>query len=309
MEMEEPLPCLVGPTGIGKSEIAYAIAQKLGYEILSVDAFQIYMGLEVGTAQPSREWQKNVPHHLVGIRNPMESWNAGEFSREASSILKDKKRNGTGVILVGGSGFYLRALIEGISAAPSTNLELRAQILKKVENIGLAPAYEWLKTLDPGAAGKINLNDHYRICRALEKALNSDSILALIAAPRMNAVRFGIECPREQLDEVLKARCVTIWKNGILKEAEKLRSDNVPMEFSVWKASGYLEALDFIDKKISESEALEKMFRRTRQYAKRQWTWFRHQHKIKWFQRDMQKSLNSLINLLTSEIADLRSQN
>jgi tRNA dimethylallyltransferase len=309
MPLKVPWPCLVGPTGIGKSEIAYAIAQKLGYEILSADAFQIYKGLEVGTAQPPQEWQQKVSHHLVGIRNPRENWSAGEFAREAFSILKDKMRLGTGVILVGGSGFYLRALIEGIQAAPAMNLELRARVVEKVENIGLVAAHEWLKTLDPLAAGKIHPNDQYRISRALEKALSSPSSPILTQTPKVDVVLFGIDCPKKQLDEMLKARCVNIWKTGILTEAEKLRSDRIPFDFQVWKAIGYREALDFLDKKISETEALEKIFHRTRQYAKRQRTWFRHQHKIKWFKREKLNNLNMLIDQLASEMLALRGKN
>jgi len=305
MEIEPPFPCLVGPTGIGKSEIAYLIAQRLGYEILSADAFQIYKGVEIGTAQPSREWQQKVPHHLVGIRNPRESWNAGDFSREASRILNDKKSRGIGMLVVGGSGFYIRALLEGLPTAPAVDPELRAQIVKKVEIQGLAAAHDWLASVDPISAGKIHVNDQYRICRALERALSPISDLSTLAITGMNAVLLGIECPREQLDEILKKRCSTIWGNGILRETEKLRSEGVSLDFPVWKAIGYLEDLDFLNGKISESDASEKMFRRTRQYAKRQWTWFRHQHKIKWFRRNPCESLNTLIDSLTSNILAL----
>ena len=307
METEAFCPVLVGPTGVGKSEIAFELAKKLNLEILSADAFQVFKGLEVGTVQPHLDWQKQVHHHLVGIRNPMKSWNAGEFSREAFAIVEDKRKQGIVILVVGGSGFYLRSFIEGLPPATSIDPEFRHQIQEKVDFLGLANAHQWLKTMNPSSAEKIHVNDRYRVCRALEKALSPTPLSDTSFPPRLNVVLLGIECHRDQLDITLKKRCIEIWANGLLKEAKMLKESGVPLEFPVWKAIGYFEALDYLENRISESEALEKMYRRTRQYAKRQWTWFRHQHRIKWFQRDMREKPDAITDLLAFEIVSSRS--
>ncbi len=306
--MEAPWPCLVGPTGVGKSEIAYEIAKKLGYEILSCDAFQVYKELAVGTAQPPLEWQKMVPHHLVGTRNPRENWSAGDFAREADAILREKQKQGVGVILVGGSGFYLRALITGPPVGPLSNPALREKVQKRVETLGLEGAHGWLKTLDVGAADRIHVNDRQRICRALEKALTPKPTADSDEPAPVSAVLLGVECGRDQLDVLLMQRCRKMWKEGLLEEAKSLQSLGLPAQHSVWKAIGYLEALAFLNRELSEAEALEKMFRRTRQYAKRQWTWFRNQHEVQWFQKNPEEPPKSLIEQLALQISRLRRE-
>lgn len=277
------LPILVGPTGVGKSEVAFLLAQKLGAEIISADAFQVYKGLEIGTAQPSRVWQTKIPHHLTGIRDPNESWNAVEFARQASRILEEPKT----FLLVGGAGFYLRALVEGPPSGESPSSEVRQFIVDRVRELGNEGAWAWLKEKDPQAAQRLHPNDLKRICRALEKTFPSKPEPENYTPLGKDRVLFlGLERSRDKLDERLKARTRQMWSGGLLEETQSLMKAGLPTDHPVWAAIGYAEAEAFSKGEMTQEAALERIFRRTRQYAKRQWTWFRHQHDVQWFNMD-----------------------
>ncbi len=299
------LQILVGPTGVGKSEVAFLLAQKWEAEILSADAFQVYKGLEVGTAQPSRKWQKEIPHHLVGTRDPRKDWNAVEFAREASRILQEGQSQGKRFILVGGSGFYLRALVEGPPQGQAPRPEIRVWVLEKVRELGNVKAQAWLKERDPAAAQRLHPNDLHRICRALEKTYENGTGEAGYRPLGDSEVSFwGLERSRDRLDLVLKARVESMWKNGLLNEARRLSHLELPPDHPIWGAIGYAEALAFQNGDLLEREALERIFRRTRQYAKRQWTWFKHQHKVRWINLDdyenMGKAVNEIDKMMTA---------
>ena len=165
------IPILVGPTGVGKSEIAFSIAKKLGLEILSADAYQVYKGLAVGTAQPPLSWQKQVPHYLVGVRDPDLTWSAAEFAIEAKKIIENRNKSGKRILIVGGAGFYIKALVDGIPQFSNVDPDIRKMVKTKLGNLNPDEAYQWLKQIDPVASGRIHMNDSKRISRALEKAL------------------------------------------------------------------------------------------------------------------------------------------
>ena len=300
------LPILVGPTGVGKSEIAFLLAKRLGAEIISADAFQVYRGLEVGTAQPSKEWQREVPHHLVGCRDPRESWNAVEFARQAKKIIEGLITRKKPFLLVGGAGFYLRALVEGPPPGNSPVPEIRSMIVEKVRELGNEKALAWLRERDPERASKLHSNDLQRICRALEKTFES--------APAENpgyeplgsgkVLFLGLERSRDKLDGILKARAESIWRNGILDETRMLMGAGLPTDHPIWGAIGYAEALAFLKGEWGEPLALERIFRRTRQYAKRQWTWFKNQHEIPWMNLDDFVDLNLAAEELEKRIRE-----
>lgn len=295
---------MVGPTGVGKSEIAYLLAKKIGAEILSADAFQVYKGLEVGTAQPSKDWQKEVPHHLIGVRDPNESWNAVAFARQAKKILETAGRMGKRLILVGGSGFYIRALVEGPPQGEAPKPEVRAWVMEKVRELGNEKAHGWLQERDAAASKRLHPNDLQRICRALEKTFETDSKEAAYESLGDSNVLFlGLERSRDTLDTILRARVQAMWKNGFLAEALRLSEMKLPPGHPIWGAIGYSEALAFQKGALGEPEALERIFRRTRQYAKRQWTWFKHQHEVQWFNLDEFADTPALVDVLEKQIS------
>ncbi len=287
----------MGPTGVGKSEAAFLLAKRWKAEILSADAFQVYRGLEVGTAQPPKEWQKEIPHHLVGTRDPRKAWNAVEFAREASRVLQEGQNHGKRFILVGGSGFYLRALVEGPPQGKAPLPEVRAWVLAKVLKLGNEKAHAWLEERDPAAARRLHSNDLQRLCRALEKTYEKGSEDAGYRPLGDPVVLFlGLERSRDRLDLMLRARVESMWKNGLLEEAQRLSGRGLAPDHPIWGAIGYAEALAFQKGELREGEALERMFRRTRQYAKRQWTWFKHQHKVRWINLDDYENMGKAVD-------------
>ncbi len=279
------------------------MAGKLNAEILSVDAFQVYKGLEVGTAQPAKEWQKDVPHHLVGIRDPRQSWNAVEFAREARPIIEQAHRSGKKLILVGGAGFYIRALVEGPPPGKAPKPEIRTWVLERVRELGPEKAHNWLKERDSGAATRLHPNDTHRICRALEKTFEEAPSEAEGKPLGVSSVLFlGLERSRDKLDQILMARTQAIWEKGLLTEARGLSEMNLPPDHPIWGAIGYEEAVAFLKMELKEPDALERIYRRTRQYAKRQWTWFKHQHEVQWFNLDMYPNLDDVVGILAKKI-------
>ena len=299
------IPILVGPTGVGKSEIAYHLALKMGAEILSADAFQVYRGFPIGTAQPPRAWQEKVKHHLVGIRGPELSWSAVEFAQEAMTILKDRWAAGKKVIIIGGAGFYMKALVDGIPTGLAPTPEKRNEIFQKVTAMGNEKAHQWLNDIDSNAAQRIHPNDRQRICRALEKASLSQSRMEYEVLGKLNVIFLGLERSRENLDNLLIKRVSMMWQEGLLEEARKLGNMGLPPEHPIWGAIGYSEALAFLQGAVPKEEAMEKVFRRTRQYAKRQWTWFRHQHQVEWFDLDNFPHSAELIDILENKITSV----
>ncbi len=297
------LPILVGPTGVGKSEVGFALAKKLKSEILSADAFQVYKGMEIGTAQPSKEWQKEIPHHLVGTRDPRQSWSAVEFAREAKQIIDDTRQKGKNLVLIGGSGFYIRALVEGPPQGKAPQPEIRAWVMEKVREMGNEKAHDWLKERDRAAANRLHPNDLQRICRALERTYESGPEETDFKPMGNSSVLFlGLERSRDKLDALLKARTISVWNKGLLEEADCLREMSLPPDHPVWGAIGYAEALAFRRGELAEEDALERIFRRTRQYAKRQWTWFKHQHEVEWFNLDEFSDLTAVVDMLEKKL-------
>ncbi len=303
MTVFSKLPILVGPTGVGKSEIAFLLAKRLNAEIISADAFQVFRGLEVGTAQPLKEWQKEIPHHLIGTREPGENWNAVEFAREAKKILDDRAAQGKALILVGGAGFYIRALVKGPPPGVAPKPEIRALVLKRVQELGNDGALAWLKERDPSRGKRLHPNDIQRICRALEKTFEATQEKPGYAPLGEGKVLFwGLERSKDKLDTILKYRTKTMWHNGLLIETQKLMETGLPVDHPIWGAIGYSEAVLFLKNQLSEPQALERIFRRTRQYAKRQWTWFKNQHEVQWLNLDDFSDTPTVVDVLEKKI-------
>ena len=296
------IPVIVGPTGVGKSEVAYQLALRLKAEIISADAFQIFEGMEVGTAQPSKMLQKRIPHHLTGVRKPTQGWNAVEFARQARAILDEKTSQNVPVLIVGGAGFYLRALVSGPPEGESPDLHTREAVQSKIKEMGNLKAHQWLAERDPKAAARIHVNDTMRIGRALEKTFRPPSQGRTTSDYRPlgedKVLFIGLERSRDHLDKLLKTRLEAMWDKGLLEEAKSLMKLEPSGDSPIWGAIGYTEAAAFIRGELTRAEAIEKMFRRSRQYAKRQWTWFKHQHEVRWFNLDDHPSAEPLLDAL-----------
>jgi tRNA dimethylallyltransferase len=282
------IPALVGPTGIGKSEIAYHLALRLKAEILSADAFQIYRGMEIGTAQPPLAWRKSILHHLIGERSPDQPWNAVDFASRARSIIDEKINAEKKLIIVGGAGFYLKTLVDGAPMGAAPRPKTRQWVADQIDGPGRERAFSWLQERDPAVARRIHPNDLKRVRRALEKTYDRDLFSESFdpLGPE-NVLFLGLERSRENLIQLLRNRAEKIWDSGLIDETRQLIKLNLPSTHPIWAAIGYGEALEFMKGNMNKQEALERISIRSRQYAKRQYTWFRHQHEVHWVNLDL----------------------
>jgi tRNA dimethylallyltransferase len=298
---QSKVPILVGPTGVGKSEVAYRLALKLGFEIISADAFQVYQNMSVGTAQPALEFQKKVKHHLVGIRKPEESWNAVQFATHAKKIIDadiSKK-----FLIVGGAGFYIRALVDGPPAGGAPSPEVRAMVAEKALDLGPEKTHAWLASRDKSAAERLDIQDVRRVGRALEKTFETPTVQTNYEPLGSSKVLFiGLERSRDNLDQLLLQRTHAMWNGGLLEETKHLLGLRLPKDHPTLAAIGYAEASAYLGHKMSQEEALERIFRRTRQYAKRQWTWFKHQHDVDWLNMDDFSTMDAVVQKLAEKI-------
>ncbi|MBR2978779.1 MAG: tRNA (adenosine(37)-N6)-dimethylallyltransferase MiaA [Myxococcaceae bacterium] len=279
---------LVGPTASGKSALAMALAEETGAEIVSCDSQHVYRRLDIGTAKPTREDRRRVAHHLVDVRDPDEQLSAGEFARLADAAIADIQGRGRAVIVVGGTGLWLRALIFGMIEVPDAPAELRARLSGELEASGKAAMFERLRAIDPAAAERVDPGNAARVLRALELfELTGERPSDLwnrhaFSTPRHRARVFGLNPPREALYRRVDERAAHMFAGGILDEARRLDRDGLSQAAAVQRAIGYPQAMAHLKGEIPLDEAIARTAQATRRYAKRQWTWFRAQKNVEW---------------------------
>ena len=279
---------LVGATATGKSAVALAAAEACGAEIVNADALQVYRDLDIGTAKPSREERRRVPHHLVDILDPRERFSAGEFARRARAALAEIAARGRPAIVVGGSGLYLRALWAGLAAIPDVDESARRELEGRLRSEGLPILRRELLAVDPATAARIGRNDTQRILRALTVALSTGKPLSAWLtdaatenpAPKMR--RFGLTLPRAVLYDRIAARVQRMTDGGWLSEVRGLLTAGVTRDAPALQAIGYSDWIRYLDGETSSRETVDAIVRATRRYAKRQETWFRREPEIEW---------------------------
>jgi len=275
-----PLLLIAGPTGSGKTALAMRLARSLRGEIVSADSMQIYRGCDIGTAKPSIEEQRQVRHHLIDIREPVERYSAAEFAADANQSIREIRERGGTPIVCGGTGFYIRALLdpESLAAAPP-DAALREQLESDLLAQGAQCLWERLAGLAPDAAARVHPNDSYRLVRALEIAL-STSPAALVQGPgnttRHIPIAFCLDWPRESLYRRLDERVEAMFAGGFLEELGRLKREFGATAHALG-AVGYRQMLPVTEDASRLVECIELWKRETRRYAKRQVTWFRHQ--------------------------------
>lgn len=272
------IPILAGPTAVGKSSMAVELvraSRPVPVEILSADAFQVYRGMDIGTAKPSRRIREIVPHHLIDVKDPAEGFSAGEFQRMAWRVLEEARERGVAILVVGGSGLYLEALTKGFHTKTGPDEALRAERLSREMLL------ERLSDLDPEAAARMKDAPRRRIQRALEIVRKEGRPLSEIQSgarvrPPFSFELFLLDLPRPLLYERIDARVDEMFKQGFVEEVRCLREKGVTEEMPSQKAIGYREVHSFLEGRITEEEMLRLVKRNTRRYAKRQLTWFRN---------------------------------
>lgn len=281
-----PLLCILGPTAVGKTEIALRIALKIGAEIVSVDSRQVYKEMDIGTAKPTKEQIELVPHHLISCITPDKYFSSANYQRLADIVIQETQKKGKVPMLVGGSGMYFRAVVDGLFEGPEADKDIRQRLRQKAEELGINHLYDRLKNLDPKSADKIHPNDLMRIIRAIEVYEKSGKRISELQQewenpkPRYEFIAFGLDRPRNELYERINARVDQMIKDGLLDEARRLmKYDRNAISMNCF---GYKELFDHLEGKISLDSAIELIKQNTRRFAKRQLTWFRKDKRIIW---------------------------
>jgi tRNA dimethylallyltransferase len=283
---------ILGPTGVGKSSATLLMAKKLRAEIISADSMQIYRLMDIGTAKPSPEEMSSVRHRMIDIVDPWESYSAGKYIVEVNRIITGLHEKNILPLVVGGTGLYVKAMTRGIFEGPSADWDLRAGLVEQEAN-DPGILFRKLITYDPAAAARIEPNDLRRVIRALEVCMKGGSVISQLQAEHteklpFDFVKIGITRDRAELYSIINRRVDQMMKLGLLNEvknvlAEIRRHHNGPFsEISALQAIGYKELIRNIEGEISLDEAVELIKKVSRNYAKRQFTWFRKEEGIHW---------------------------
>lgn len=282
------LVAIVGPTAAGKTELAVWLGERLGAEIVSVDSRQVYRRLDVGTAKPDPATLARVRHHLLDLIEPEERLDAGRYAVLGRAAIAEVQRRGRVVLLCGGSGFYLRALTEGLFAGPPPDPGLRRELDAVLAERGPAALHAELARVDPEAARRLAPRDGPRIRRALEVIRSSGRPISAWQAEHRFADRpWRLRCwvlspPTEILDRRIEERARAMWQGGLLEETAALLAAGLPPALPSLQTIGYREAQAHLRGELPAAAAVAAMARATRQYAKRQRTWFRRLPEARW---------------------------
>ncbi len=282
--------CVVGPTATGKTKMGVALAKRFNGEVVSVDSMQIYRGMAVGTAAPTAEEMEGIPHHMVAVADPAESWSAARYVQAADLCVQDILRRGKLPVLVGGTGLYLDALIRGTDfAAGSQGTEIRQELQRRARNEGIETLLEELRRIDPIAAEKLHLRDEKRIIRALEvwqetgRTITEHDRLERQQPPKYDALYIGLDfIDRQDLRDRIDRRVDIMVEQGLLAEVKALLDSGLPRDATALQAIGYKQFLAVAEGTATTEEAIAEVKLRSRQYAKRQLTWLRRNPDIFW---------------------------
>ena len=280
--MKHLLVVVCGPTASGKTALAIRIAEEFGSEIISADSRQVYRELPVGSAAPTQEEILKVPHHLVGSISIHEHYNAGRFADDARKILDEMFLKNPVQVLAGGTGLYIKALVDGMDDLPEVPEEIRKRYMQRLEDEGLSVLQDELKQRDPEYAAEVDLANKARVLRALELIETTDTKYSELRKGSKREKPFDVvylmpALEREALYARINARAVVMLNGGWIEEAESLKEHR---ELKALQTLGYPEIFAMIDGKTTKNECLAQIQQATRRYAKRQLTWFRNQTEV-----------------------------
>jgi len=278
---------VVGPTAAGKTAMGAALALRLGGEVISADAFAVYRGLDIGTAKPDRELRRQIPHHLVDIADPAERYSAGMFLRDADAAIAAIRERGKMPVVVGGTHFYVRALLWGLFPEPPKDAALRRRLAAEWDERPEALRDE-LARLDADSARRIAPADRQRTLRALEVCLVSGRPMSVLwrehgrDAPRYRVRMLGLNPPRAELHARIATRVESMFAAGLVREVAGLLAEGLSQEVHALKAIGYRESCGVLRGEWTTADAVERSIAATRRLAKRQLTWLRGETGVEW---------------------------
>ncbi len=290
---------LVGPTASGKTAVAHCLAKAEGWDILSADSMLVYRGMDIGTAKPDRRERGEVRYAGIDLVTPAEMFSAGAFLERARDAVKRAREGGREMIVVGGTGLYIRCLTEGLDAAPAIQPAIRARAEALLAEKGVSALQEHLQRQDPARFEALKDKDNpRRLIRAIELAETSASRnRTWRVLPESRLV--GLAMDPAALAERIRTRALRMFENGLVEEAAQLREHWPELSRTALQAIGYAEAFQVLDGTLGREEALERVVTRTRQLAKRQMTWFRHQARVEWINVDAGDDVETVARRVT----------
>ncbi len=306
--MTSELICLLGPTAVGKTEIAIEVAQRLNAEIVSVDSRQIYRQMDIGTAKPTPEEQQAARHHLIDCVDISQPFSVADYQRLADTAITGIRNRGKRVLLVGGAGLYFRAVVDGLFEGPGADPARRERLAQEAAQHGVDVLHERLRACDPVAADRIHPNNIVRVIRALE-------VYELTGTPmsehqqqwqpekqRYPFIAFCLTMPRAHLYRRIEQRVDVMLANGLIAEVEALLAAGYSRDTVALQSFGYRELIAYLDRECTYVEAISQLKQNTRRFAKRQLTWFRKDTRLEWIDRE---STSDIVGYILEKIGDL----
>ncbi|WML56703.1 tRNA (adenosine(37)-N6)-dimethylallyltransferase MiaA [Neobacillus sp. PS2-9] len=303
MNAKQNVLVIIGPTAVGKTKLSIEMAKRYNGEIISGDSMQIYRGMDVGTAKITKEEMEYIPHHLIDIKEPFESFSVAEFQELVRAKIAEIDKKGKLPIIVGGTGLYIQSVIYDYQFSDVSGDEAyRLQLEERVKEVGNEALHEELKEIDPGSAAQIHPNNVRRVIRALEIYHLTGKTMQEYQSHQQpdllyNTAIVGLTMDRDQLYERINLRVDMMMDEGLLPEVKALYQQGL-RECQSIQAIGYKEIYEYLDGKVTLNEAVENLKQNSRRYAKRQLTWFRNKMKVEWF--DM-----SNVNNFSKKIAEI----
>ena len=280
---------ICGATATGKSDLAVALAEKLGGQIINADSMQLYKGMDIGTAKLSMEERKGIRHHLIDVLSVREEASVAQYQNDARNLIDQLLEQSIPAIVVGGTGLYIKSILDDLNF-PDTDPEVREKIARQAEELGVDVMHERLTRLDPAAAAAIPKENVRRVVRALEVIeLTGRPYTANL--PRVGSTKypdarqFGLVMERETLHERIDLRVEKMWDKGLVREVRDLMGEGLLEGRTAQAALGYAQIIKFAQGEMTEDEAKEETKRATRQYARRQETWFSRDERITWVKK------------------------
>ena len=305
--MAPRIVCVVGPTACGKTTLGVLLAKRYGGEVVSADSMQIYRGMTIGTAAPTAEEMDGVPHHMIAVADPAEQWSAARYAQAAIPIVDDILKRGKLPILVGGTGLWLDAVVQGREFAPgqaggAVRREREAQLAAE----GMEALLQELRRVDPESAARLHPADTKRILRALEvyretgETITAHDERTRSLPPRYDAVWLGLRfADREDMKALIDRRVDAMVRSGLEEEVRALLQSGLPPSATAWQAIGYKEFLGVLEGTATMEQAVAAVKLRSRQYAKRQLTWLRRNPAIHWMEWEKERNFEQALQLST----------
>ena len=297
MQNKKTLISIVGPTAIGKTAMAIKVAHHLNTEIISADSRQFFKEMEIGTAKPTTEELASAKHHFINSHSVTDLFSTGDFEMQGLSRLTAIFEKHDVAIMVGGSGLYINALINGLDEMPEIDLSIREQLNKQFEEYGISAIQKQLAEVDPEYFAKVDQHNPQRMIRGLEVFLSTGKKLSsMLSATKktrpFQTIKIGLNTDRSLLYDRINKRVDTMINSGLVNEVRSLKDFR---KYNALNTVGYSEIFDFIDGKISIDDAISAIKQNTRRFAKRQLTWFRRDEEIKWFEPLYENAILSYI--------------